>query len=160
MRSPKRVDARPLDRKDVRLEEVEVKQGEFNRFLYQLVGQHWAWHDKDSCSLQQWRDYAERDGLRTWLLTVKGSPAGYFELERQEGNKVEIKSFGLAKPFIGEGLGGAFLTAAIEAAWNWADAQGRLPDRIWLHTCSDDHPNALANYQARGFEIFKTEVED
>jgi hypothetical protein len=52
---------------------------------------------------------------------------------------------------IGTGLGGLFLQDAIHAAF------GLATDRIWLHTCSLDHPNALANYQKHGFTIFKEE---
>ena len=30
--------------------------------------------------------------------------------------------------------------------------------RVWVHTCSLDHKNALNNYIARGMKIFKTET--
>ena len=30
--------------------------------------------------------------------------------------------------------------------------------RVWVHTCSLDHENALNNYIARGMKIFKTEI--
>lgn len=157
MRSPEQLNAKSLSHPNAQLMEARVKQGELNRFLYQLIGQHWQWFDKNSWTLEQWRNHAERDEVRTWLLLVDGSPAGYYELERQPGNQVEILYFGLAKPFIGLKLGGALLSEAIRSAWAWQDDAGRLPERVWVHTCSDDHPSALANYQARGFELFKTE---
>lgn len=159
MRSAERLNAKPWPELPLQFAEVEIKQGEFNRFLYQLVGQHWQWHDKDVWSLAQWREHTERPEIRIWLLLVKGSPAGYVEMERQAPNQVEFISVGLAKPFIGLGLGGSMLSEAIRVAFDWRDDRGRRPDRLWLHTCSDDHPGALANYQARGFELFKTEEE-
>jgi len=79
---------------------------------------------------------------------VSGTPAGYFELEMQAGGNVEIVYFGLLPQFIGRGLGGALLTATVERAW----ALGA--HRVWVHTCSLDHPNALPGYQARGFRVF------
>ncbi len=68
--------------------------------------------------------------------------------------EVEIAYFGLLPDFIGRGLGGALLTSAIENAWTWSPT----PSRIWVHTCNRDHPFALANYQARGFAIYKVEA--
>lgn len=156
--SPEAINAKPWPADvPLRFEEVEVKQGEFNRFLYQLVGQHWNWRDKNEWSLEQWRRLTERPAFRTWLLTVRGSPAGYVEMERQDGNQVEFISVGLARPFIGMGLGGPMLSQALKEAFDWQDHSGRRPARIWLHTCSDDHPSARANYEARGFRLFKTE---
>ena len=67
---------------------------------------------------------------------------------------MEIAYFGLLPQFVGRGLGGALLTATIERAWQLK------PRRVWVHTCTLDHPSALANYQARGFRIYKHETED
>ena len=67
---------------------------------------------------------------------------------------MEIKYFGLAPAFIGKGFGGRLLTAAIEQAWDWGEVK-----RVWVHTCSLDHPGALSNYQARGMQLYKTELE-
>ena len=55
--------------------------------------------------------------------------------------------------FLGKGLGGGFLTAAVEKAWEMGAA------RVWVHTCSFDHPNALKNYQARGFQIYRESLD-
>ncbi|TDG11925.1 GNAT family N-acetyltransferase [Seongchinamella unica] len=134
--------------------EAQVKQWPLNRFLYQYVGGSWDWKEKLSWSEQQWQDYAEADNLRTWVGYHKGSPAGYFELQKQAGDEVEIKYFGLAPAFIGKGFGGKLLTCALEQAWAWDEVT-----RVWVHTCSLDHPDALANYQARGLELYKTAVE-
>jgi GNAT superfamily N-acetyltransferase len=79
-----------------------------------------------------------------------GTPAGYFELEKDKGN-VEIAYFGLLPQFIGQGIGGYLLTRAVEQAWQMS------AERVWVHTYTLDHPNALSNYQARGFRIFKQE---
>ena len=99
-------------------------------------------------------DYAERPALRTWMARSEGSPAGYYELERQDDGEVEIKYFGLAPAFIGRGFGGFLLGQALRSAWDWEGTR-----RVWVHTCSLDHPSALANYQARGMAIYDTEVD-
>ena len=80
-----------------------------------------------------------------------GAPAGYFELKRCDDGSVEIAYFGLLPDFVGKGLGKYLLVRAIEEAWALA------PSRVWLHTCTLDHPAALPNYLARGFKATKTE---
>ena len=133
--------------------EAEIKQAAVNRFLYQFIGADWNWYEKLSLSDQQWREYAENENLRTWIAYCSGSIAGYFELQKQADSTVELAYFGLAPASIGKGFGGALLSQAIEAAWQWGGTQ-----RVWVHTCSLDHQHALANYQARGFSLFKTET--
>ncbi len=68
----------------------------------------------------------------------------------------EIAYFGLLPEFIGRGLGGALLTSAIEEAWRMSPSI----TRVWVHTCTCDHPSALANYQARGMVIYKRETAE
>jgi GNAT superfamily N-acetyltransferase len=134
-----------------RILEATARQWRFNRFLYEFVGAEWAWRDKLSWTEEQWRAYVADEHVRTFVAYYDGSPAGYFELVRR-GQEEEIIYFGLASSFIGRGLGGPLLTRAIEEAWK----QG--PCRVWVHTCSLDHAAALANYQARGMVVYKTET--
>jgi GNAT superfamily N-acetyltransferase len=139
--------ARPVDRPfDVR--QAEVPYPALNRFLYGEVGAAYQWTDRLSWSEERWRSYLDRPVLQTWLGYVSGTPAGYFELEAQDEGNVELAYFGLLPPFLGQGIGGLLLTAAIERAW---DMEAR---RVWVHTCSLDHPAALRNYQARGFRLY------
>ena len=154
MRSPD--ECRPRRCADERfwIGEATVKQWQFNRFLYQAVGGPWQWTDKRDWTDDQWRTYAEADRLRTFGAYYDGAPAGYYELHHGEGGAVEIIYFGLLPAFVGRGLGGALLTSALEVAW------GMKPPRVWVHTCSLDHPAALANYQARGMRIYKSETKD
>ena len=139
---------------DLNITETVIKEYRFNRFLYCLVGEAWQWLDKINDPDEVWQAYSERENLRTWVAYYQGAIAGYFELEIGEDNQVEIKYFGLAAKFIGKGFGGALLSYAIEQAWTSCKAK-----RVWVHTCSLDHPSALANYQARGFSLYKQEIE-
>jgi GNAT superfamily N-acetyltransferase len=133
------------------LVQARIPSPELNRFFYTAVGARWTWYTRLPWSRAQWLAYLDRPELETWVAYVSGTPAGYFELERQAGDSVEIAYFGLLPSFIGKGIGGRLLTVAVERAW----AMGAK--RVWLHTCDLDHPRALANYQARGFTVFKVE---
>lgn len=152
MRDPGELKASWVERDDLQIVQAEIALPELSRFLYAAVGADWYWMLRLSWSYQQWLDWLERPTLQTWVAYIAGTPAGYFELDVQAEGCVEIAYFGLLPRFIGIGLGAHLLSAAIEKAW-------RIPGTkcVWLHTCTLDHPNALANYQARGLKIFKTE---
>lgn len=136
--------------KDLEIIEAEIKEYRLNLYLYQLVGEAWAWEDKLSLSVEDWKEYAHSENLRTWVAYHRGSIAGYYELEKQPDGDVEIVYFGLAPNFIGRGFGGYLLSHAIESAWAYEDTK-----RVWVHTCTLDHESALANYQARGFKMYR-----
>jgi GNAT superfamily N-acetyltransferase len=153
MRSPDRL--RPKRSMDPRFQVCEQTQRDwrFNRDLYFRVGEQWEWIDKQSWSDQQWKQYANDPALRTYGAYYCGELAGYYELRRDSEGAIEIAYFGLLPEFIGRGLGGALLTSAIENAWRMS------PRRVWVHTCNRDHPQALSNYQARGFIVYNVEHE-
>jgi GNAT superfamily N-acetyltransferase len=130
---------------------AEIPCPELNRFLYTAVGADWWWYSRLPWDRARWLAYLDRSELETWIAYVSGTPAGYFELERQGGGNVELAYFGLLPGFIGKGLGGQLLTAAIARAWDMAAR------RVWVHTCDLDHPQALTNYRERGFRIVRTE---
>ena len=125
-----------------------------NRFFYSEVGRAYSWTTRQHWTDEQWLAWLGRPGMQTWIGYVHETPAGYFELDlqREAGNAqkadVELAYFGLLPSFVGRGVGGALLTEAIRRAW----ALG--PQRVWVHTCTLDHPAALPNYQKRGFRIY------
>ncbi len=153
MTSP--ADLRPRHTRDGRLAvgEATVRQWQVNRFLYLYIGGSWGWTDKRCWPDERWQKYVGSPALRTFLAFHDGSIAGFYELHTQEG-EVEIAYFGLAPEFIGHGLGGPLLTSAIEEAWRWNAS------RVWVHTCTLDHPAALRNYEARGMRICATSMEN
>jgi ribosomal protein S18 acetylase RimI-like enzyme len=130
---------------------AEIPSPALNRFLYTSVGGAWHWRDRLPWTWERWMQWLDRPSLETWVMYVSGTPAGYVELDRQD-DAVEIAYFGVAPEFIGRRLGGHLLSVGIERAW----AMGAK--RVWVHTCSLDHPAALANYQARGLTVYREET--
>jgi GNAT superfamily N-acetyltransferase len=133
--------------------EARVKLPELNRFLYTAVGGDWYWMDRLPWTHEQWSRAIGGDQHRTFVCYWKGTPAGYYELQKHDDGSVEILYFGLIPAFIGKGLGGWLLSHCIAEAWNWTTT------RVWVHTCTLDHPSARANYEARGLVHYQTEVE-
>jgi ribosomal protein S18 acetylase RimI-like enzyme len=135
-----------------RVERLEQCPPSFFAYLYAEVGRNYHWVDRLSWTREEVRTYLAHPTVSLWLLTVTGSPAGYFELKRHDDGSTEIVSLGLLPEFLGRGLGKHLLATATREAWNSG------ANRVWLHTCTLDDPAALPNYTARGFRVYKTET--
>jgi GNAT superfamily N-acetyltransferase len=133
-----------------RLERVTAPSAAFLRFLYEATGTTWHWIDRIPWTESQWLERHAEAGVEFWVAWDGGAPLGYFELAPygEEGG-IEIVYFGLLPHAVGTGQGGALLTGAIERAW----AMGA--SRVYVNTCSLDHPAALSNYQKRGFQLVR-----
>lgn len=122
------------------------------RTLYDQVGRAHRWTDRTQWSEERLAAHLALPQIDVWVLHEGDIPAGFFELARHDDGSVEIAYFGLTPAMIGRGVGKWLLATAVQEAWKLA------PTRVWLHTCTLDHPSAMANYVARGFVPFKTET--
>ena len=134
-----------------RVESIERCSPAVYRELYCAVGERWHWRDRLAWSDAQLAQHLDRDAVLVFVMRVGSEVAGYFELEKHDDDSVEITYFGLRSEFFGRGLGGELLTTAVREAWRIG------ANRVWLHTCTLDSPQALPNYLARGFQPFKEE---
>ena len=125
---------------------------DFCKFLYKEVGRDFFWRDRLKWSDQDWFDYINSNFVKLYILKHNNTLAGYYELLYDPKNfSMEISYFGIFKEFYGKGIGGYLLTDAILTSFN------QKINKVWVHTCTLDHANALKNYLARGMKIFKTE---
>ncbi len=125
----------------------------FYRYLYNTIGERWLWWERRVMDDDALRDIIRDPKIEVYVLYVRGVPAGYAELDCRKRDDVELAYFGLMDDYIGRGLGGYFLRWAIDQAWTHA------PERVWVHTCSEDHAAALPNYQKVGFQPYAQETE-
>lgn len=153
MRAPEQLGPARAPAIACRLERVHKPLPAFGRYLYTAVGGDWHWRDRLGWNWDDWIQRLADPRVELWVLYAAGAPAGYAELERQPPDDVEIRYFGLIPEFCGLGLGGHLLQRAVERAW------ALYPRRVWVHTCSWDGPQARANYEARGFQLYDTRVE-
>ena len=126
---------------------------QLNKFLYKQVGKKYNWLDRLIWSDQNWINYASEKNIHTYILKYKEDLVGFFELIFYEKKKeTEIAYLGILEEYFGKKLGGFLLSEAIKKSF-FKNSQ-----RVWVHTCSLDHQNALKNYLSRGLKIFKTET--
>ena len=135
------------------VELLNPKDFQLNKFFYKNVGKNHRWIDRLIWTDLNWIEYVSNKKLFTYVLKEKNEIGGYYELLFYENNKeAEIAYFGILEEYFGKKLGGYLLSEAIKHSFN----QGAK--RVWVHTCSLDHENALKNYLARGMKVFKTET--
>ena len=138
--------------KQYSIELVDPVDFQLNKFFYKNIGKKHHWIDRLNWTDKQWIDYVGNSQLKTYTLKDKKEYAGYFELIFHKNLKeVEIAYLGLLEEYHNLKLGSFILSAAIKKSFL------NNTQRVWVHTCSLDHKNALNNYLSRGMKIFKTE---
>ena len=138
---------------DYSIKLVEPRDFQLNKFFYKNVGKNHHWIDRLIWTDQQWSNYTSDNKVKTYILKNKDDLAGYFELIFHKDKKeVEIAYLGLLEEYYNKKLGSYLLSAAIRNSFS------NKIKRVWVHTCSLDHQNALNNYLSRGMKIFKKET--
>ena len=138
---------------DYSVELTDPKDFQINKFFYKNIGKNYKWVDRLIWTDLDWTKYVSNEKLFTYILKNKNEIAGYFELLFDKDTKeAEIAYFGILEEYFGRKAGGYLLSEAIKHSFSFGSS------RIWVHTCSLDHKNALNNYLSRGMKIFNEEI--
>ena len=138
---------------DYSIKLVEPRDFQLNKFFYKNVGKNHHWIDRLIWTDQQWSNYTSDNKVKTYILKNKDDLVGYFELiSHKDKKEVEIAYLGLLEEYYNKKLGSYLLSVAIRNSFS------DKTKRVWVHTCSLDHQNALNNYLSRGMKIFKKET--
>ena len=130
---------------------IESDDFQLNKFFYKNIGKNHHWVDRLVWTEKNWIEYTSDNKVKTYVLKISNDIAGFFELIFHK-DEVEIAYLGLLKEYRNKKIGSYLLASAIKNAFL------NKPKRVWVHTCSLDHKNALNNYIARGMKIFKKEI--
>ena len=138
---------------DYSLDLLDPINFQLNKFFYKNVGKKHQWIDRLIWTENKWIQYTSEEKVKTYVLKKKDDLVGYFELIiHSDKNEVEIAYLGLLEEYQNKKLGSYLLSSAIKKSFL------NNPERVWVHTCSLDHKNALKNYISRGMKIFKKET--
>jgi len=137
----------------IRLIRMERPSLEWYRALYRRIGEDWLWFSRLRMPDAALADIIHHPAVEISVLQVDGQDAGILELDYRETGQCEIAFFGVAADRIGQGLGKFLMRQAIHAAWT------HPIQRLWVHTCTLDHPSALAFYRRSGFRPYLQQVE-
>ena len=126
---------------------------QLNKFFYKNIGKNHKWVDRLSWSEEKWINYVSSKNVQTFVFKYKDDLVGFFELIfHSEKKETEIAYFGILEEYQNKKLGSYLLSEAIKKSFK------NNVNRVWVHTCSLDHKNALNNYISRGMKIYKTEI--
>ena len=132
---------------------LEPTNFQLNKFFYKNIGNKHKWVDRLIWTDEHWIDYVSTKNVKTYVLKFKEDLVGFFELiHHQEKKEVEIAYLGILEEYHNKKLGSYLLSEAIKESFK------NKIERVWVHTCTLDHKNALNNYMMRGMKIFKTEI--
>ena len=120
--------------------------------IYRAVGRDYIWNYRPGQSIQEIEQLLKSIDSRLCYLYLNDRIVGLAELDVSNRRDVELVHFGLIPEFLNQGIGKLFLNNIIYEVWNSG------VDRMWLSTCSLDHPKAIRFYQSAGFNIFKTRM--
>ena len=129
---------RPLPASRLRLVAWPQPSPDRYRTLFRRVGAPWLWFSRlamDDAALR-----AIIDDPQVAVFAV-GDPAGIevgmLELDYREPGQCELSYVGLVPELAGKGHGDWLMAEALMRAWR--NGVGR----VWVHTCTLDHPAAL-----------------
>ena len=132
---------------------IDPPNYQLNKFFYKEIGKNHRWVDRLIWNDKEWIEYTTNNNTKTYILKKENDLVGYFELIfHRDKNETEIAYLGILEEYLNKKLGSYLLSNAITKSFL------DKPKRVWVHTCSLDHKNALNNYLSRGMKIFKKET--
>ena len=135
------------------LRKVETPGLDWFRDLYRRVGEEWLWFSRLQMPDADLAAIIHAPLVEVYALMRDGRDEGLLELDFREAGQCELAFFGVTANLIGSGAGSWLMNRALELIWS------RQVARVWVHTCTLDHPSASVFYQRAGFRPFRRQVE-
>ncbi len=136
-----------------RIRAVPAPTVQWYRDLYARVGALWLWCSRLEMPLEQLASIIRDPAVELYALSVDGRDEGLLELDFRDPGHCELAFFGLGAELLGQGAGRSLMNHALRMGW------ARPIRRLWVHTCTLDHPAALAFYLRSGFSAYARQVE-
>ena len=145
---------RPLPASPLRLVRWPAPPAERYRALFRRVGEPWLWFSRLVLGDAALAAIIGDAAVEVYAVTdPRGIEVGMLELDFREAGTCELAFLGLVPELAGKGHGGWLMANALMLAW-----RGGVT-RVWVHTCTLDHPAALAFYRKAGFVAFARAIE-
>ncbi|WP_027575839.1 N-acetyltransferase [Bradyrhizobium sp. WSM1743] len=135
------------------LRKVDAPALDWYRDIFRRVGEEWLWFSRARLNDAELAAIIHAPGIEVYALSADGRDEGLLELDFREPGQCELVYFGVTAPLIGNGAARFLMNRALELAWS------RELHRVWVHTCTLDHPSAVAFYQRSGFRPFRRQIE-
>ncbi|GEM71525.1 GNAT family N-acetyltransferase [Sphingomonas aquatilis] len=145
---------RPLPASPLRLVRWATPEPEKYRTLFRRVGGPWLWYSRLAMDDAALRAIVHDPGVEVYAVTDRaGIEVGLLELDLHHAGACELSYFGLVPELAGRGHGSWLMAEAMARCWRPGVT------RVWVHTCTLDHPAALVFYRKQGFVAVKRTIE-
>jgi GNAT superfamily N-acetyltransferase len=144
--------AEPVPSTSLQLRRVRLSAEDY-RALFRKIGAPWLWFSRLQMADAELEAIIGDPDVELFEITAVEAVVGMLELDFREAGQCEIAFVGLVPSLTGEGHGRWLLAEAVRRAWR----EGVV--RVHVHTCTLDHPAALAAYRRAGFVPCKRAVE-
>lgn len=141
------------ERADLTLHRWERPEAAAYRALFRRIGEPWLWFSRLLLEEGALASILHDPGVEVFLPVRNGEPIGLLELDFRSPGQCELAFFGLVPEAVGRGAGRWLMSRALEQAWRPGI------ERVWVHTCHFDHPEALGFYIRSGFRPYKLAIE-
>jgi len=138
---------------DFAVRQVTQPDTDWYRHIFRAIGEPWLWFSRLRLTDAELRATLHDPAIDIYVLSHTGVDCGLLEFDRRHMPDIEIAFFGVIPEMTGKGAGRALLQHCLPLAWQ------HQPARIWLHTCTFDHPAALPFYLKFGFVPYKRAIE-
>jgi GNAT superfamily N-acetyltransferase len=149
--------ARPAPRPEIagpwELQRIARPDPDTYRSIYRKVGDEWVWFSRILMGDDELTSIIRHPEVEMYGLKVGQEIDGLLELDFRVTGEAELAFFGVGSSLIGGGAARWLMNRALELAWQ------RPITRFWVHTCTMDHPNAIAFYMRSGFVPFRRQIE-
>lgn len=145
---------RPMPDSRLRLVRWKRPAPDKYRALFSRVGEPWMWFSRVVMSDDSLQVIVGDPAVEIYaVVDPAGIEIGLLELDFRADRICEISFLGLIPELTGVGHGRWLMAQALLLAW-----RPRI-ERVWVHTCTLDHPSALNFYRGQGFTAFRRELE-
>jgi len=138
------------------LQRIQMPDPAWYRELFARIGTEWLWFSRLTMPVNDLQEILSDPLVEVYAVTLNGRAEGLLELDFRTTGDCELAFFGLTPTLLGQGAGRWLMNRTLELAW------AQPINRLWVHTCTHDHPEALSFYRRSGFKAyaFRVEVSD
>lgn len=145
---------KPLPPSPLRLVEWRTPKLPAYRALFERVGAPWLWFSRLTMDDARLRSIIHDPGIAVFAaVDARGIEVGMLELDFRKAGECELSYLGVVPQLTGQGHGRWLMAHALMLGWRTG------VERMWVHTCTLDHPRALGFYIASGFTPFARAFE-
>jgi GNAT superfamily N-acetyltransferase len=145
---------RPIPDSPLRLVRWDAPDPDKYRALFRRVGGPGLWFSRLVMAKDDLIAIIHDPAVSVFAVVDRqGVEVGMLELDFRSGGQCELSYVGLVPELTGHGHGRWLMAQALALAWR------KDIVRVWLHTCTLDHPKALGFYRASGFTPVRRTIE-